>query len=86
MLILCGSYICMMDETVLGYRALLYGRRTSQYLLESPRFQEARMFLSAYTSGDQLRTYAICVGTPTYRTFAASEENGFKNAPTHLIL
>lgn len=34
MLILCGSYIGMMEETVLGYQAPLYGRRTAQYLLE----------------------------------------------------
>src|SRR3990172_8537140 len=34
MLILCGSYIGMMEETVLGYQAPLYGRRTGQYLLE----------------------------------------------------
>ena len=34
MVILCGSYIGMMEESVLGYQAPLYGRRTAQYLLE----------------------------------------------------
>jgi len=41
MLILCGSYIGMMEETVLGYQAPLYGRRTAQYLLEPLQFKDA---------------------------------------------
>jgi AAA+ ATPase superfamily predicted ATPase len=36
MLILCGSYIGMMEETVLGYRAPLYGRRTAQSMRSKP--------------------------------------------------
>ena len=32
-LILCGSYVGMMEREVLGYQAPLYGRRTGNYLL-----------------------------------------------------
>jgi AAA+ ATPase superfamily predicted ATPase len=66
MLILSGSYIGMMEETVLGYQAPLYGRRTGQYLLEPFQFQDARLFFRNYSLEDQGRTYAIYGGTPAY--------------------
>jgi len=66
MLILCGSYIGMMEETVLGYQAPLYGRRTAQYLLEPLQFPDARLFFPAYSPEDQVRAYAIYGGTPAY--------------------
>ncbi len=66
MLILCGSYIGMMEETVLGYQAPLYGRRTAQYLLEPLQFKDARRFYPSFTKEDQVRAYAVYGGTPAY--------------------
>jgi hypothetical protein len=66
MLILCGSYIGMMEETVLGYQAPLYGRRTGQYLLEPFRFSDARLFYQSLHPEDQVRAYAVFGGTPAY--------------------
>lgn len=66
MLILNGSYIGMMEETVLGYQAPLYGRRTAQYLLEPLDFLDAQYFFQPYTPEDRLRAYAVYGGTPTY--------------------
>ena len=66
MLILCGSYIGMMEETVLGYQAPLYGRCTAQYLLEPLQFRDARLFFTAYSPEDQVRAYAIYGGTTAY--------------------
>ena len=66
MLILCGSYIGMMEETVLGYQAPLYGRRTSQYLLEPLQFKDARLFYPTFELEDQVRAYAVYGGTPAY--------------------
>lgn len=66
MLILCGSYIGMMEETVLGYQAPLYGRRTAQYLLEPLQFKDARLFYSTFDLEDQVRAYAVYGGTPAY--------------------
>ncbi|MEI8132366.1 MAG: ATP-binding protein, partial [Leptolinea sp.] len=66
MLILCGSYIGMMEETVLGYQAPLYGRRTGQYLLKPLQFKDARLFCPSYNLEDQVRAYAIYGGTPAY--------------------
>jgi AAA+ ATPase superfamily predicted ATPase len=66
MLVLCGSYIGMMEETVLGYQAPLYGRRTGQYLLEPLQFKDARLFYPAFDQEDQVRAYAVYGGTPAY--------------------
>ncbi len=66
MLILCGSYIGMMEETVLGYQAPLYGRRTAQYLLEPLQFTDARRFYPSFDLEDQVRAYAVYGGTPAY--------------------
>jgi uncharacterized protein len=66
MLILNGSYIGMMEKTVLGYQAPLYGRRTAQYLLEPLKFLDAQAFFPAYTPEDRLRAYAVYGGTPAY--------------------
>jgi uncharacterized protein len=66
MLILCGSYIGMMEETVLGYQAPLYGRRTAQYLLEPLQFKDAKLFYPTFNREDQVRTYAVYGGTPAY--------------------
>jgi AAA+ ATPase superfamily predicted ATPase len=68
MLILCGSYIGMMEDTVLGYQAPLYGRRTGQYLLEPLQFKDARLFYSTFDLEDQVRAYAVYGGTPAYLT------------------
>lgn len=66
MLILCGSYIGMMEETVLGYQAPLYGRRTAQYLLEPLEFFDAQLFFEKFKADDRLRAYAVYGGTPAY--------------------
>jgi AAA+ ATPase superfamily predicted ATPase len=66
MLILNGSYIGMMEETVLGYNAPLYGRRTAQYLLEPLEFVDAQQFFLPYSADDRLRAYAVYGGTPAY--------------------
>lgn len=66
MLIINGSYIGMMEETVLGYQAPLHGRRTAQYLLEPLDFFDAQTFFPDYTADDRLRAYAVFGGTPAY--------------------
>lgn len=66
MLILNGSFIGMMEETVLGYQSPLYGRRTAQYLLEPLDFFAAQLFLPSFDADDRLRAYAVYGGTPPY--------------------
>ena len=56
----------MMEETVLGYQAPLYGRRTAQYLLEPLQFKDTRLFYPSFDLEDQVRAYAVYGGTPAY--------------------
>ncbi len=75
MLILCGSYIGMMEEMVLGYQAPLYGRRTAQYLLEPLQFKDVRLFYPYFPLEDQVRAYAVYGGTPAYLQTIQSQQS-----------
>jgi len=66
MLVLCGSYVGMMEAAVLGYKAPLYGRRTGQFLLETLGFNDASLFFPGYNPEDRVRAYAVFGGTPGY--------------------
>ncbi|HFD40853.1 MAG TPA: ATP-binding protein [Anaerolineae bacterium] len=68
MLILCGSYIGLMERDVLAYRAPLYGRRSGQWLLTPLSFDQIGPFLPTYAPADRVRAYAILGGTPAYLT------------------
>lgn len=75
MLILNGSYIGMMEETVLSYQAPLYGRRTAQYLLEPLDFLDTQAFFPSYSPADKLRAYSVYGGTPAYLHTIRPEQN-----------
>lgn len=65
-LILCGSSIGMMEES-LGYRSPLYGRRTEQMLLEPLSFKQAQEFFPRELAiQKRVEYYAILGGTPAY--------------------
>ncbi|HIQ06131.1 MAG TPA: ATP-binding protein, partial [Anaerolineae bacterium] len=66
MLILCGSYVGMMEQHVLAYRAPLYGRRTAQWHLQPLTFWDVMRFLSYFNPIEQVRAYAILGGVPAY--------------------
>jgi hypothetical protein len=65
-LVLCGSYVSLMEREVLAYRAPLYGRRTAQYLLTPLDFPEAALFFPRYSPDDLVNAYAVLGGTPAY--------------------
>jgi len=65
-LVLCGSYVSLMEREVLAYRAPLYGRRTGQYLLTPLDFSKAALFFPLYSPDDLVTTYAVLGGTPAY--------------------
>jgi len=66
MLILCGSYVGMMEQHVLAYRAPLYGRRTAQWHLQPLSFWDAMRFFPRFDATDQVRAYAALGGVPAY--------------------
>lgn len=85
MLILCGSYIGMMEETVLGYQAPLYGRRTAQYLLEPLQFKDARLFYPGFANENQVRAYAVFGGTPAYLSTIQPENSLAENILDNIL-
>lgn len=75
MLVLCGSYIGMIESEVLGYHAPLYGRRTASCLLRPLDLPSATLFFPNYAPQAQFITWAILGGMPYYlRTFSDSQD------------
>ena len=66
MLILCGSYIGMMEREVLEYQAALYGRRTGSALLEPLRLRGAAAFFPSYDPHERIAAWAVLGGMPYY--------------------
>lgn len=66
MLVLCGSYIGMMESEVLGHRAPLYGRRTGSTLLQPLGLPAAAQFFPQADSEDQFLSWAVLGGMPYY--------------------
>ncbi len=66
MLVLCGSYVGMMEQQVLAYRSPLYGRRTGQWRIQPLAFWDTRKMLPNFAAQDLVRAYAILGGAPAY--------------------
>lgn len=76
MLVLCGSYIGMMETEVLEYRAPLYGRRTASTLLHPLDLPSSALFFPGYSPQDRFLAWAILGGMPHYlATFARRASN-----------
>jgi len=85
MMVLCGSYIGMMETEVLGYRAPLYGRRTASNLLQPLDLPNAALFFPRYTPEDQFLTWAVVGGMPYYlRTFSQNQDV-YANIRQHIL-
>jgi hypothetical protein len=84
-LILCGSFIGMMEREVLGYQAPLYGRRTGSYLLPALELPAAAAFFPVYSAVQQLKTWAVLGGMPYYLGIFTDETDVFGNIRTHIL-
>jgi hypothetical protein len=65
-LILLGSSMGMMETEVLGHKSPLFGRRTSQILVESLSFIDAKKFFPTLSDDAFMYFYSILGGTPAY--------------------
>ena len=65
-LVLSGSSISMMEETVLFHKAPLYGRRTGQFLIKPFKFKEVKDFFPDRPFDERLSIYSIVGGIPLY--------------------
>jgi hypothetical protein len=85
MLVLCGSYIGMMEAEVLSYQAPLYGRRTASTLLQPMDLASSALFFPSYTTDEKFIAWAIIGGMPYYlRTFQDSQDV-FANIRQHIL-
>ncbi len=65
-LILSGSSMSIMENETLGYKSPLYGRRTTQMLIEPMRFESAKLFFPNLSYDNFLSFYSILGGMPAY--------------------
>lgn len=66
MLILCGSYVSMMESQTLAYESPLYGRRTAQIRLKQIPFAHYREFFPDKNRKELVQFYAVTGGVPKY--------------------
>ena len=85
MLILCGSYIGMMETEVMGYQAPLYGRRTGSALLEPLAVSAVTAFFPAYPPSARMEAWAVLGGMPYYLSAFSEQVDIFTNI-RHQIL
>lgn len=67
-LILCGSSMNFMKKQVLGYESPIFGRRTSQSLIEPFTFYESLQILPSSNFTQACELYGLVDGTPAYLT------------------
>ncbi len=75
MLILCGSYISLMQSQTLDYASPLYGRRTAQIKLKQIPFQYYHEFFKHKDNEALLPFYAVTGGVPKYIEMLHTYEN-----------
>lgn len=85
MLVLCGSYIGMMETEVLGYQAPLYGRRTHSTLLDPLDLPSAALFFPSYPVEQQFLAWAVLGGMPYYLRTFSDQTDIFANIRQHIL-
>ncbi len=85
MLILCGSYIGMMETEVMGYQAPLYGRRTGSALLEPLAVSAVSAFYPHYSPAERLEAWAVLGGMPYYLSAFSDQTDIFTNIRQHIL-
>jgi len=73
-IVISGSLLGLMSETVLSYASPLYGRRTKDILLEEMSFKDARKFVTM-SFQEAIQLYMITGGVPEYLLKVAEYNN-----------
>lgn len=85
MLVLCGSYIGMVESEVLGYESPLYGRRTASHLLRSLDLPSSALFFPEYASEHQFFAWSVLGGMPYYLRTFDNRQDLFGNIRQHIL-
>lgn len=85
MLILCGSYIGMMETEVLSCQAPLYGRRTNSVLLGPMDLPSASLFFPRYSPDEKFLAWAVAGGMPYYLRIFSDQKTILQNIRDHIL-
>ena len=85
MLVICGSYIGMMETEVFGYNAPLYGRRTNSVLLQALDLPSSALFYPKYSPEEQFLAWAVVGGMPYYLTTFTDQQKLLANIRQHIL-
>ena len=84
-MILCGSYIGMMETEVIGYKAPLYGRRTGSLLLNQLELTTIPLFFPGYTPVQQIEAWSVLGGMPYYLSAFSDKIDIFVNIRKQIL-
>jgi AAA+ ATPase superfamily predicted ATPase len=85
MLVLCGSYIGLIERELLEYRAALYGRRSGGELLLPLELPAISAFSPGYSPVDLIESWAVLGGMPYYLSLFNDAQDLFTNIRTHIL-
>lgn len=84
-IILCGSYIRMMEDQTLNYNSPLYGRRTGQIKLKQIKFIDYNKFYKNFDFKKLVEYYAVTGGVPKYIELFNKEKDIFKAIEKNIL-
>jgi len=84
-MILCGSYIGMMETDVIGHKAPLYGRRTGSNLLGPLESPSVARFFPNYSPIQQIEAWAVLGGMPYYLSAFSDQIDIFTNIRKQIL-
>lgn len=84
-MILCGSYIGMMETEVIGYKAPLYGRHTGSLLLSPLELPTVPIFFPNFTPTQQIEAWAVLGGMPYYLSAFSDQVDIFANIRKQIL-
>lgn len=85
MLILCGSYIGLIEREILGYQAALYGRRSGSELLLPLELPALAAFFPTASPAQLIEIWAVLGGMPYYLSLFSHQQQLFDNIRTHIL-
>jgi AAA+ ATPase superfamily predicted ATPase len=84
-LILCGSYVGLMETEVLGYQAPLYGRRTGSLFLQPLDLPAGAAFFPGYSPIQKIEAWSVVGGMPYYLQTFEDSKGLYANIRQHIL-
>ena len=84
-LILCGSYVSFMRESVLGEGAPLHGRSTLEIKLRPLGYADSALFVPRYSGEERAIVYGLTGGVPKYLEQFSDEVSLDENISTQFF-